>query len=110
MIRGMSIRMRVPVPVFLVLLALLVALLAAGCGGSDGSGSDGSSDDTSSESTDESSDDAGSDDSGSDGDEGADDASVAARDGKYDAPPTLKLDPKKTYSVHVTTNKGEFDR
>lgn len=82
----------------LLLLLLAAALLLAGCGSSDDSGgSDSTSDDTSESTADSNSADSASTDD------------VTARDGAYDAPPTLKLDPKKTYTVRVKTSKGSFD-
>ncbi len=80
---------------FLLALLAAAALLAAGCGDdsgdSDGGGSGGSSESE----------------SDSDAEGGGED--VAARDGKYDAPPTLKLDPGTKYVVEMKTNKGTFD-
>lgn len=34
---------------------------------------------------------------------------VAAREGMYDAPPQERLEPGRTYVVHVKTTKGSFD-
>ena len=82
----------------LFLLALLTAAarLAAGCGGDSSDSDDGGGADQASSSETE-----GGGDSGDD--------EVAARDGKYDEPPTLKLDPATKYVVEMKTNKGAFD-
>ncbi len=80
-----------------LLVVLVAALLAAGCGGDSGSSDDdggGAEQSASSEAE------------GGGSDDGDD---VAARDGKYDAPPTNKLDPAKSYVVEVETTKGTFD-
>lgn len=80
------------------MLALLAAaaLLAAGCGGDSSSDDEGRGSDESAESSDDEAEGGGSDE-------------VAARNGMYDAPPTEKLDPAKTYVVEVETSKGTFD-
>lgn len=76
-----------------VVLVLATALVAAGCG---------SSDDSSSKKSDSSSDTTASTASG-----GGDD--VASRNDAYDAAPTEKLDPSKTYIVRLATDKGDID-
>ncbi|MCW2926522.1 MAG: peptidylprolyl isomerase [Thermoleophilia bacterium] len=73
-----------------ILVLFAVALLVVGCGGGDTKKSSGSDDDSGSEAT-------------------SVDDGVASRDGKYDAPPTLKLDPKRPYVVTLETTEGSFD-
>ncbi|MCW2924971.1 MAG: peptidylprolyl isomerase [Thermoleophilia bacterium] len=91
-----------------LLLVVLAALFAAGCGGDDsGSGSSSKSSGDDSSASSDSADTSGDSSSGGGGD--AVDPKVAARADSYDAPPKLKLDPKKTYTVHMTTNLGAFD-
>ena len=79
-----------------LLLVLVAGLFAVGCGGDDGGG-DGGGEDTSEETSEE----------GEGG--GGVDPEVAERNGTYDAAPKTRLDPKKTYTVHVKTSKGDFD-
>ncbi len=82
----------------LFLLALLsaAALLTAGCNGDSKDSEDGGGSDSASSSEVEGGGETSNDD-------------VASRDGKYDAPPTLKLDAAKKYVVQLETNKGTFD-
>ena len=87
---------RMPRLLFLLLVLLAAALLVAGCG-DDSSSSDSDAGDDAAETSD----------SGDDAEGGGSD--VAARDGKYDAPPTLKLDPAKDYVATIETDKGSFD-
>jgi len=84
-----------------LLVALVAAVLAAGCGGDDDKGSDSkSSSKTSSEAS-------GGGDSASGNDKDLD-AEVAKREGKYDAPPTEKLDAATKYPVTMETTEGTF--
>jgi cyclophilin family peptidyl-prolyl cis-trans isomerase len=84
-----------------LLLLLAVGLLASACGGDSGSSSKDSKSSKAASSS--SSDDT----SGGGGDSSSDD--VASRADKYDTAPTDKLDPGKTYVVHVRTTAGDFD-
>lgn len=82
----------------ILLLMLAASLVAVGCGGSGGSDSRG---DTSSTSTTKPADD-----DASATEDAKLDNKVAQRADAYDAPPTEKLDPKKTYAVELDTDKG----
>jgi peptidylprolyl isomerase len=75
---------------FLALMILAAAVLLIGCGGSEDDG--GSNPDTGSKSSNS---------------KGADD--VAARSDSYEAAPTEKLDPSKSYVVRLETDKGDID-
>lgn len=76
----------------LLLLVPALSLLVAACGDDDSGSDGGSSSTTKVDSA-----------SSSVADE------VAARNDSYDAAPTEKLDPSKTYVVHLETSKGDFD-
>ncbi|MCW2960615.1 MAG: peptidylprolyl isomerase [Thermoleophilia bacterium] len=83
-------------PALLILLLVLAALLAVGCGDdSDDGGSDGDSKGAKSTET-----------SGGGADDNDLDATVAKRDGSYDASPGKPLDASKTYIVELDTTKG----
>ena len=88
---------------FLLALVLAAAMLASACGGGDGA------EDAGGGSTEiEPASDSDADDGGSDGGLAIDEE-VSARADSYEAAPKKRLDPKKTYIVHVSTNKGDFD-
>jgi peptidylprolyl isomerase len=84
--------------VFSGLVVVLCLLVLAACGGGDDKAS----------SSDEKADGGGASTTSTAADTDKLDAEAEKRDGAYDAPPTLKLDPAKTYPVVLTTDKGEF--
>jgi peptidylprolyl isomerase len=81
---------------FLLALVAVAALLAAGCGGDSKDSDDAGGAEQASSSE-------------AEGGGSSSDDDVAARDGKYDAPPTEKHDPSTQYVVEMETNKGTFD-